>query len=98
MFTWAAAVNPVFGFLVGYAVRESISRRRPRLVRRPTKNGIANSIAIRRCRVLRGGVGKTLGYFSWVGTELNVLLSFVPRPFTTAMMATAMPANWVRAI
>ena len=63
-----------------------------RLVRRPTKKGIANSIAIRRCRVLRGSVGKTLGYFSWVETELNVLLSFLPRPFTTAMMATAMPA------
>ena len=28
MFSWAAAVSLVFGFLVGYAVRESISRRR----------------------------------------------------------------------
>ena len=31
-------------------------------------------------------------YFNCVDTEENVELSFVPRPFTTAMMATAMPA------
>ena len=37
--------------------------------------------------------GKTLvGYFSCVEIELKVDLSFVPRPFTTAMIATEMPA------
>ena len=42
-------------------------------------------------RLLLLSVGRlpgTLGYFSWVEIELNVLLSFVPVPFTTAMMAT----------
>ena len=31
-------------------------------------------------------------YFSWVEIELKVLLSFVPMPFTTAMIAMEMPA------
>jgi hypothetical protein len=33
-----------------------------------------------------------VAYFSWDEIELNVVLSFVPRPFTTAIMATEMPA------
>ena len=31
-------------------------------------------------------------YFNCVDIELKVVLSFVPRPFTTAMMAMEMPA------
>ena len=31
-------------------------------------------------------------YFSEVLIEVNLVLSFVPRPFTTAMMASEMPA------
>jgi hypothetical protein len=37
-------------------------------------------------------VPKTLGYFSWVEIELNVLLSLVPRLLTTAISASEMPA------
>jgi hypothetical protein len=33
-----------------------------------------------------------LGYFSCVEIELKVDLSFVPRPLTTAMIATEIPA------
>jgi hypothetical protein len=32
------------------------------------------------------------GYLSWVETLLKVLVSWVPRPLTTAMIATEMPA------
>ena len=51
---WAVAVGFVFGFMVGYAVRENISRRRRAtgVVRRLKGNGIANSMAITRCLVL----------------------------------------------
>jgi len=31
-------------------------------------------------------------YCSWVEIELNVVLSFVPKPFTVAMIATDIPA------
>ena len=33
-------------------------------------------------------------YFNCVEIELNVVFSFVPRPFTTAMIAIEMPAAW----
>jgi hypothetical protein len=31
-------------------------------------------------------------YFNWLDMELKVVFSFVPVPFTTAMIATEMPA------
>jgi hypothetical protein len=39
-----------------------------------------------------GGDQNFGGYFSWVEIELKVLFSFVPMPFTTAMIAMEMPA------
>jgi hypothetical protein len=39
----------------------------------------------------QGLAEKLWGYFNWVEIELNVLLSFVPRFDTTAMIASEMP-------
>jgi hypothetical protein len=43
----------------------------------------------------KGGLSREIdrySYLSWVEMLENVVLSWVPRPFTTAMIATEMPA------
>jgi hypothetical protein len=47
------------------------------------------SIAITAWRAIRGFVGR---YFSDELIAVNLVLSLVPSPLTTAMMASAMPA------
>jgi hypothetical protein len=37
-------------------------------------------------------VSHEVAYFNWDDIELKVVFSFVPRPFTTAIMATEIPA------